>query len=203
MRQRYQRRQLVRLRHRQQRRERERALGHCGVGRRRHIAGRGPPDVEALRGGEQHLPGQYRRRHHARPIHPRREEPTGVIHDSFATVTGNVCADNTGAGIQTIHAGYVAVHGNVCDGKLSSGKDSESAGIAIVSSRHTLAGGNVLIANKYGVALLGRPRHCAAQHTGDGPPPPWRQRLRRERRGDSHRRTPPADPATARATGRR
>ena len=85
------------------------------------------------------------------------EQPTGVIHDSFATVAGNVCADNTGAGIHTIHAGYVAVHGNVCDGTLSSGKDSESAGIAIVSSRHTVVGDNVLIANKYGVAFWGDP----------------------------------------------
>jgi hypothetical protein len=84
-------------------------------------------------------------------------EPTGVIHDSFATVASNVCADNTGAGIHTIHAGYVAVHGNVCDGALSSGKDSESAGIAIVSSRHTVVGDNVLIANKYGVAFWGDP----------------------------------------------
>jgi hypothetical protein len=84
-------------------------------------------------------------------------QPTGVIHDSFATVAGNVCADNTGAGIHTIHAGYVAVHGNVCDGTLSSGKDSESAGIAIVSSRHTVVGDNVLIANKYGVAFWGNP----------------------------------------------
>jgi hypothetical protein len=85
------------------------------------------------------------------------EEPTGEIHPSFATVAGNVCADNTGAGIHTIHAGYVAVHGNVCDGTLSSGKDSESAGIAIVSSRHTVVGDNVLIANKYGVAFWGDP----------------------------------------------
>jgi hypothetical protein len=85
------------------------------------------------------------------------EQPTGVIHDSFATVAGNVCADNTGAGIHTIHAGYVAVHGNVCDGTLSSCKDSESAGIAIVSSRHTVVGDNVLIANKYGVAFWGDP----------------------------------------------
>jgi len=85
------------------------------------------------------------------------EEPTGVIHDSFATVAGNVCADNTGAGIHTIHAGYVTVHGNVCDGTLSSGKDSESAGIAIVSSRHTVVDDNVLIANKYGVAFWGDP----------------------------------------------
>lgn len=84
-------------------------------------------------------------------------QPTGVIHDSFATVAGNVCADNTGAGIHTIHAGYVAVHGNVCDGTLSSGKDSESAGIAIVASRHTVVGDNVLIANKYGVAFWGDP----------------------------------------------
>ena len=84
-------------------------------------------------------------------------EPTGVIHDSFATVASNVCAGNTGHGIQTIHAGYVAVRGNICDGTSSAGK-SESAGVAIVSSRHAVVADNVLIANRFGVAFFGDPK---------------------------------------------
>lgn len=83
-------------------------------------------------------------------------EPTGVIHDSFATVACNVCAGNTGAGIHTIHAGYVAVHGNICDGTNSAGP-SESAGISIVASRCAVVAENVLIANRYGVAFWGNP----------------------------------------------
>jgi hypothetical protein len=84
-------------------------------------------------------------------------EPTGVIHNSFATVASNVCAGNTGAGIHTIHAGYVAVRGNICDGTNSAG-ESESAGIAIVSSRFAVVADNVLIANKFGVAFWGNPQ---------------------------------------------
>jgi parallel beta-helix repeat protein len=84
-------------------------------------------------------------------------EPTGVIHDSFATVASNVCAGNTGHGIQTIHAGYVAVRGNICDGTSSAG-ESDGAGVAIISSRHAVAADNVLIANRFGVAFWGDPK---------------------------------------------
>ena len=91
-------------------------------------------------------------------------EPTGVIHNSFATVASNVCAGNTGAGIHTIHAGYVAVRGNICDGTNSAGA-SESAGISIVSSRFAVVADNVLIANKFGVAFWGDPHD-----TPDGTP---------------------------------
>jgi parallel beta helix pectate lyase-like protein len=96
---------------------------------------------------------------------PVTDEPTGIIHDSFATVSSNVCAGNTGAGIHTIHAGYVAVHGNVCDGTNLSGP-SESAGIAIVASRRAVVADNVLIANKFGVSFWGNP-----DETPDTSPP--------------------------------
>ena len=83
-------------------------------------------------------------------------EPTGIIHDSFATVAANVCAGNTGAGIHSIHAGYVAVQGNICDGANSKGP-SESAGISIVESRFAVVADNVLVANMFGVAFWGNP----------------------------------------------
>lgn len=102
-------------------------------------------------------------------------QPTGVIHDSFATIASNVCTGNTGAGIHTIHAGYVTVQGNICDGTLATGEESESAGIAIVASRHAVVAGNVLIANKYGVAFFGNPddspalgRHLLGVNVYDG-----------------------------------
>jgi len=87
---------------------------------------------------------------------PYTHEPTGIIHNSFATVASNVCTGNTGAGIHTIHAGYVAVRGNICDGTNSAGP-SESAGISIVESRFAVVADNVLIANKFGVAFWGNP----------------------------------------------
>jgi Right handed beta helix region len=83
-------------------------------------------------------------------IDPTTGEPTGVIHDSFATVASNVCVANKGHGIHTIHAGYLAVHGNICDA-------NDDAGIAIVSSRYAVVADNVLTANHYGVGFWGNP----------------------------------------------
>jgi parallel beta-helix repeat protein len=92
-------------------------------------------------------------------------KPTGIIHDSFATVASNICVGNHGRGIQTMHAGYVTVHGNVCDSNDHVSDDDNdpdndndsSDGIGIVSSRHALVADNVLTANRYGVAFLGDP----------------------------------------------
>ena len=112
-----------------------------------------------------------------------KRNPTGVIHDSFATVASNVCVGNHGRGIQTIHAGYVAVHGNVCDNNdhiRDDDKDS-SDGIGIISSRYAVVADNVLTANRYGVAFLGDPSGAAGHtRTRHGPPPSWRQRVRQE-----------------------
>ena len=83
--------------------------------------------------------------------------PTGVIHDSFATVASNVCVGNHGRGIQTMHAGYVAVHGNVCDSNASIESDDISDGIGVISSRYAVVADNVLTANRYGVAFYGDP----------------------------------------------
>ena len=77
-------------------------------------------------------------------------KPTGLIHDSFATVASNVCTANTGHGIQTIHTGYVAVRGNICDG-------NDNDGIAIVSSRYAVVADNVLTGNHNGVGFYGDP----------------------------------------------
>ena len=87
------------------------------------------------------------------------ETPTGVIHDSFATIASNVCVGNHGRGIQTMHAGYVAVHGNVCDNNdhIRDDDNDSSDGIGIVSSRYAMVADNVLTANRYGVAILGDP----------------------------------------------
>jgi parallel beta-helix repeat protein len=88
-------------------------------------------------------------------------EPTGVIHDSFATVASNVCVGNHGRGIQTMHAGYVTVHGNICDSNdhvSDDDNDNDSSdGIGIVSSRYAVVADNVLTANRHGVAFLGDP----------------------------------------------
>jgi parallel beta-helix repeat protein len=90
------------------------------------------------------------------------EIPTGIIHDSFATVASNVCVGNHGRGIQTMHAGYVAVHGNICDSNDHVREDDEddndtSDGIGIVSSRYAVVAGNVLTANRHGIAFFGDP----------------------------------------------
>ena len=88
--------------------------------------------------------------------------PTGVIHDSFATVASNVCVGNHGRGIQTVHAGYVAVHGNICDSNDNNSDDDNdsSDGIGIISSRYAVVADNVLTANRYGVAFLVTPPRC-------------------------------------------
>jgi hypothetical protein len=83
--------------------------------------------------------------------------PTGIIHDSFATVAANVCVGNHGRGIQTVHAGYVAVHGNVCDSNENIEGDDISDGIGVMSSRYAVVADNVLTANRYGVAFYGDP----------------------------------------------
>jgi parallel beta-helix repeat protein len=89
------------------------------------------------------------------------EIPTGIIHDSFATVASNVCVGNHGRGIQTMHAGYVTVHGNVCDSNdhvSDNDNDNDSSdGIGIISSRCAVVADNVLTANRYGVAFFGDP----------------------------------------------
>lgn len=100
-------------------------------------------------------------------------EPTGIIHDSFATVASNVCVANKGHGIHTIHAGYLAVRGNICDG-------NDTAGIAIVSSRYAVVADNVLTGNRYGVSFFGDPDDVPDDAPDLGPPPPWRQRVREE-----------------------
>jgi len=82
--------------------------------------------------------------------------PTGVIHDSFATVASNICVGNHGRGIQTMHAGYVSVHGNICDHNDNIGNDHND-GIGIISSRYVVVADNVLTANRYGVAFFGDP----------------------------------------------
>jgi parallel beta-helix repeat protein len=83
--------------------------------------------------------------------------PTGVIHDSFATVASNVCVGNHGRGIQTMHAGYVAVHGNVCDSNDNVEGDDISDGIGVIASRGVVVADNVLTANRYGVSYYGDP----------------------------------------------
>jgi len=89
------------------------------------------------------------------------ENPTGIIHDSFATVASNICVGNHGRGIQTMHAGYVAVQGNVCDSNdhvSDNENDNDSSdGIGIVSSRYAVVAANVLTANRHGVAFFGDP----------------------------------------------
>jgi parallel beta-helix repeat protein len=85
--------------------------------------------------------------------------PTGIIHDSFATVVANVCVGNHGRGIQTMHAGYVAVHGNICDSNdnIDPNENDHSDGIGIIASRCAVVAGNVLTANRHGVAFFGDP----------------------------------------------
>jgi parallel beta-helix repeat protein len=83
--------------------------------------------------------------------------PTGVIHDSFATVGSNVCVGNHGRGIQTMHAGYVTVHGNICDSNDNIEGTDSSDGIGVISSRYAVIADNVLTANRYGVAFYGDP----------------------------------------------
>jgi hypothetical protein len=83
--------------------------------------------------------------------------PTGVIHDSFATVASNVCVGNYGRGIQTVHAGYVTVHGNICDSNDNIDGVDTSDGIGVISSRYVVVADNVLTANRYGVAFYGDP----------------------------------------------
>ena len=85
------------------------------------------------------------------------ENPTGVIHDSFATVGSNVCVGNHGRGIQTMHAGYVALHGNICDSNDNIEGNDSSDGVGVISSRYAVVAHNVLTANRYGVAFYGDP----------------------------------------------
>ena len=139
------------------------------------------------------------------------ENPTGVIHDSFATVASNVCVGNHGRGIQTMHAGYVTVHGNVCDSNdhVSDNDDDNdndsSDGIGIISSRCAVVADNVLTANRYGVAFFGDPATVPPDTPRHGPSHSWGQHSRQEqrRRSDPNRRGPSGRSGSCTMTGPR